>query len=86
MRVLIAFLTALTTVMLGSAVLPVVALAAGQQPNGQINVDVDLNRGHGGGAWWTNPMWIAIGVIALVVLILLIVMATRSDRTTIVKE
>jgi hypothetical protein len=36
--------------------------------------------------WWQSPIWIAIGVIALVLLILLIVMATRGGGTTVIKE
>jgi hypothetical protein len=58
-------------------------VASGQQPEGRVDVNVDLDRG---GAWYTNPVWIAIGVIALVVLVLLIVMATRGGGTTVVKE
>jgi hypothetical protein len=54
------------------------------QPEGRIDVNVDLDRD--GGAWYTNPVWVAIGVIALIVLVLLIVMATRGGGTTIVKE
>jgi hypothetical protein len=50
--------------------------------------EIDININHGGGrAWWASPVWIAIGVIALVVLILLIVLATRGGGgTTIVRE
>ena len=40
----------------------------------------------GGGVWWQSPIWIAIGVIALVLLIMLIVMATRGGGTTVIKE
>ena len=53
-----------------------------QPPSAQIDVDIDRD----GGAWYTNPVWIAIGVIAVVVLILLIVMATRGGGTTIVRD
>ena len=49
--------------------------------------EIDINVNHGGRAWWASPVWIAIGVIALVVLILLIVLATRGGGgTTIVRE
>lgn len=58
-------------------------VASGQQPEGKVDVNVDLDRG--GSAWYTNPVWIAIGVIALIVLVLLIVMATRGG-TTVIKE
>lgn len=56
------------------------ALAAQQPPQ----IDVDVNAG--GAAWYTDPIWIAIGVIALVVLILLIAMATRRNNTTVIRE
>ena len=54
-----------------------------QQPTARLEVDIDTDDG---GAWYTSPVWIAIGVIALVLLILLIVMATRGGGTTIVRE
>ena len=54
-----------------------------QPPSARLEVDVDTDRG---GAWYTSPVWIAIGVLALVLLIVLIVMATRGGGTTIVKE
>ena len=80
--------------LVGSAAAPSVAIAAGsdysmvaddqqQPPAGRIEVDIDTDSG---GAWYTSPMWIAIGVIALVLLIVLIVLATRGGGTTIVRE
>jgi hypothetical protein len=50
-----------------------------------IKVDVDTDRGHG--AWYTQPVWIAIGIIALVLIILLITAAGRrgGSNTTVVK-
>ena len=53
-------------------------------PSGKIDVDIDLNRGSA--AWWTNPIWLAIGGLAIVVLILMIAMMMRGSGTTIVKE
>lgn len=95
MRLLMVFLAALTIV-IGSTAAPLVVAAAShgsytltaddqQQPGGKLDVNVDVNRG-GGGAWYTNPLWIAIGVIALILLIVLIVMASRGGGTTIVRE
>jgi hypothetical protein len=90
MRFVIAMLAALGIVV-GSAALPAVAIAADsgyalqQPPTGQLDVDIDVNEG-GGGAWWTNPVWIAIGIIGALVLVLIIVMAARGGGTTIVKE
>ena len=43
------------------------------------------NRG-GGGKWYANPMWIAIGAVAAIVVLLLVVLAARGGGTTIVKE
>jgi hypothetical protein len=62
-----------------------VALDQAQQPP---KGEIDININHGGGrAWWASPVWIAIGVLALVVLILLIVLATRGGGgTTIIRE
>jgi hypothetical protein len=58
--------------------------AAPAQPSGKIDVDINVNRG-GGGRWYANPMWIAIGALAVIVLIALIVMAGRGGGTTVVK-
>ena len=85
MRFLIAFLTLVAVMFLGPSVMPVLALAQGQPAQGKL--DVDVNVGHsGGGAWWNNPIWIAVGVIALVLLIVIIAMATRGGGTTVIKE
>jgi hypothetical protein len=92
MRFVIAMFAALG-LLIGSAAVPAVAMAADsgyavaleqQPPTGQLEIDIDTNEG--GGAWWANPVWIAIGVIALLVLVLIIVMAARGGGTTIVKE
>jgi len=51
----------------------------------QINVEV---KG-GGRAWYASPVWVAIGVIALVVLVMLVAMAARGGGggggTTVVR-
>ena len=58
--------------------------AAPQQPSGQAKIDVNINKG--GGAWWTSPVWIAIGILALLVVIVLIALVTRGGGgTTIVR-
>lgn len=56
---------------------------AAAQPPVQADVDVDMDRG---GAWYTSPTWIAIGVIAIVLLIVIVAMASRGGGTTIVRE
>jgi hypothetical protein len=47
-------------------------------------VDISVND-HKAGAWYTNPVWIAIGIIALVLVIALIAMAGRGRDTTVIK-
>ena len=59
--------------------------AAPAQPGGKLDVDINVNHGDGGGRWYRNPMWIAIGALAVIVLIALIVMAGRGGGTTVVK-
>jgi len=83
MRFLIASLMLVAVMALGQAVMPVLALAQGQPVQGKIDVDINT---HSGGAWWTNPIWIAIGVIALVLLIVIIAMAARGSGATVIKE
>ena len=59
----------------------VVAAVLNQDPK----VDVTIRTNDSRGAWYTQPVWIAIGVIALVVIILLAVVAGRRNTTTVVK-
>jgi hypothetical protein len=54
------------------------------QPSPPPKVDVEVHRS--GGAWYMNPVWMAIGAIAVIVLVLLIVVATRGGGTTIVRD
>lgn len=91
MRFVIALL-AVFGLLVGSAMIPVaastesgytLALDDQQTPSGRLEIDIDTNEG--GGAWYTSPLWIAIGVIALVLVILLIVLASRGGGTTIVR-
>ena len=48
----------------------------------QINVEV---KREGGQAGYMSPTWMAIGAIALVLVILLVVMASRGGGTTVVR-
>jgi hypothetical protein len=57
-------------------------VAAQQPPTGQLEVDIDTG---GGGEWWMSPLWIGIGVVALIAVIALIVAAARGGGTTVVK-
>jgi hypothetical protein len=63
-----------------------VQAAAAQQPDApsppaRVEVDIDSD-----GNWYANPVWLALGAIALIVLVLLIVSASRTGGTTIVKD
>ena len=46
-------------------------------------IEIKTTESHG--AWYTQPVWIAIGIIALVLIIALIAMAGRRGDTTVVK-
>jgi hypothetical protein len=39
-------------------------------------LDVDINK-HSDGGWWTNPLYIGIGVIVLLLVVLISVTAAR---------
>jgi hypothetical protein len=48
-------------------------------------IEITTNDRSSRGAWYTQPVWIAIGIIALVLIIALIAMAGRRGNTTVVK-
>ena len=51
-----------------------------------VNVDINVNRGSGG-RWYASPVWIAIGGLAVLIVLVLLVMAMRGGGgTTIVRE
>jgi len=55
-----------------------------QQPDKTIEVNIGER---GGGRWYRSPAWIAIGAIAGVIVLLLIVLVARGGSgTTIVKD
>jgi hypothetical protein len=55
------------------------------QPSGpSLDVDVDVNKDAGGGQWYANPVWLAIGGLALLLVIALVVMAARGGGSTVV--
>jgi hypothetical protein len=85
MRFLIASLALIAVLCLGDIAMPVLALAQGQPAQGRLDVNINTHSG-GGGVWWQSPVWIAIGVLALVLLVMLIVMAARGGGTTVIKE
>lgn len=88
MRFVIALLMVFGLVAASAELVPSLGLdgsfvVAAQQPSGQI--DVDVNAG-GDSDWWASPMWIGIGVVALIAVIALIVAAARGGGTTVVKD
>jgi len=58
-------------------------LALAQQPTGQLDVDINTN---GGGAWYADPVWLAMGAVALIVVIAIIAMVARGGGTTVIKD
>ena len=90
MRLAIALLALLSLSAAGNLATPALAaadsgyvLAMAQQP-GQSSIDNDVNSADA--TWWTNPLWIGIGVVALVLLVVIIALAVRGDGTTVIKE
>jgi len=94
MRLLIAFVAVLSLTAAGGTLAPVAAadsgyaLAVDQQPGGggvQPNVDIDITE-TGGAQWWADPVWIGVGIVALILLIVIVALATRGGGTTVIKE
>lgn len=90
MRLAIALLALLGVAAAGNLTTPAPAAANGgyvlamaQQP-GQYSTDIDVTSADA--AWWTNPLWIGIGVVALVLLVVIIALAVRGGGTTVIKE
>jgi hypothetical protein len=65
-----------------SLVIDGTGVVAAQTPSGQFEIDIDTD---GDAAWWTSPLWIGIGIVALIAVIALIVAAARGGGTTVVK-
>ena len=87
MRLAVALLALLGLAAAGNLATPALAaadtgyvLAMAQQP-GQYSIDIDVNSADA--AWWTNPLWIGIGVVALVLLVVIIALAVRGGATVI---
>jgi hypothetical protein len=55
------------------------------QPPAKGEVDVNVDLDSGGTVWYADPFWIAVGVIALVVIVLLVALAGRGGGTTVVR-
>jgi hypothetical protein len=53
------------------------------QPTKDVNIDVDL--GTGGGAWYTNT-WVIVAIVGVVLLLVIIALLAGRGGTTIIKE
>jgi hypothetical protein len=51
----------------------------------KLDVDINVNKDNGGRRWYANPTWIAIGALAVVVLIILGFLIGRGGGTTVVR-
>lgn len=91
MRLVIALLAVLGMVAASGTVAPTAVVDSGyvlaaQQPGG-IQPDIDITVTETDGAWWANPVWIGVGIVALILLIVIVALATRGGGgTTIIKE
>jgi hypothetical protein len=47
---------------------------------------IEITVGDHAAAWYHNPVWIAIGILAIVVVLLIVVLIARGGGTTIVKD
>lgn len=93
--VLIAFVAVLGLAAASGTLAPAAAAESGyvvavdQQPGGgglQPDIDIDVTE-IGGGQWWANPVWIGVGIVALILLIVIVALATRGGGgTTVIKE
>lgn len=89
MRFLIPLLAVLGIALGASTAVPAAGSADGgyvlalDQPSGTLDVNIDLSEG--GGDWWANPIWIGIGVVAVLLILVLVVMAARGGGTTVIK-
>jgi hypothetical protein len=77
MRSMMASLAALVA-LLGS---PAVLLGQAQEA-----IDVNIAVTDRGGAWYADPVWIAIGIIGVVLLVVIVAMAARGGGTTVVRD
>jgi hypothetical protein len=46
---------------------------------------IDVKATDNSGAWYAQPVWLVIGIIALGLILVLISLAVKRERTTIVK-
>jgi hypothetical protein len=54
-----------------------------QIPDKKIEITVG---DHTAAAWYHNPVWVAIGILAVVVVLLIVVLIARGGGTTVIKD
>ena len=78
MRTIKTLLTSLGLVLLTSSTALAMML---QDPS----VRVDIQTTDGSSTWYTNPVWLAIGGLALLLIIVAILASRRKSNTTVVR-
>src|SRR5258707_239959 len=60
---------------------------AQEKPGAKLDVNIDVNKGGGneGRKWYLSPIWLAIGGLAVLLVLVLFIMAGRGGGTTIVR-
>ena len=72
--------------MSGSSVVYAAAVSTGMDAQqAPIDVDINVKRDSGHVAWYRSPLWLAIAIVAGVVLLLLLMLAFRGTGTTVVR-
>jgi hypothetical protein len=56
-----------------------------QAPDQKIDITL-AQRPSGGIAWYRNPVWVAIGILAVIVVLLLVVMVAKGNDTTVIRQ
>jgi hypothetical protein len=49
------------------------------------DVNIDIRADGGGNRWYQEPVWVAIGVLGLLLLVVLVVMASKGGGTSAAK-
>jgi hypothetical protein len=75
----------MAAIVVSAHVVPLTATTAVVAAVQDAKIEVTTTDRSSRGAWYTQPVWIAIGIIALVLIIALIAMAGRRGDTTVVK-
>jgi lysylphosphatidylglycerol synthetase-like protein (DUF2156 family) len=88
MRIIKSMLTSIGLLAATAGTALATPLAMLQDPQSPVQVDVHTTESHT--VWYTNPMWLAIGGIVVLLIIVLAVMASRGGKdsgssTTVVR-